>query len=94
MVGGYHWEAERYVWAVGLMVCVKGTMVTIWDFHFVTDCATVAAAMDCECMIREWHCVNKSRSKLGYFMVSEIKSTVEGELLRIKWSFLFNDKRL
>jgi hypothetical protein len=76
------------------MVCVKGAVVMIWDFHFLTDCAAVAAAMDCECMVWEWHCVNKSRSKPGYFMVSEIKGIVGGELFHIKWSFLFNDKRL
>jgi hypothetical protein len=63
MVGGYHWEAEGYIWAVGLMVRVKGAVVTIWDFHFVTDCATIAAAMDSERVIWEWHFVNASRRK-------------------------------
>jgi hypothetical protein len=73
MVGGYHWEAEGYIWTVGLMVGVKGTAVTIWDFHFVAYCAAVAAAMDCECAIWEWHFVNNSRSKPVYFMVFKIK---------------------
>jgi hypothetical protein len=40
------------------MVYVKGTVVTIRDFDFVIDCAAVAAAMDSEGMIWEWHCVD------------------------------------